>query len=373
MKICHVTTTHSRTDSRVFKRQCQTLSQNGFDVLYICCDGKPDEIISGVNVVSYSKVKLNKYKRYGLLFFYRKFTNYLLDQEADIYQIHDFELLEVGYHLAKKGKKVIFDSHENWYGMLSDHFPKFGPVISFFLNQLYNKVLPSFSAIFSVSPNMVDDLARYNPRAYMVSNFPQISGKKRGEVAGTKSDNTFIYQGTVYTISNQETTIKALQDTDYKYIVIGNVDSSYKEHLQSLDRHHNVEFVGWTPPEKLAEITESCLAGMVILDYDPVCCGKEGQLGSNKIFEYMMSGLPVICTDFTLWRELIIDKYQCGICVSPQNPEAIKNAMDYLVNNKDVAAEMGKKGQNAIWTEFNWEKGVEDYLSLYKKIYTNNL
>lgn len=370
MKICHVTTTHSRIDSRVFKRQCVTLAENGYDVLYVCCDGNPNEVISGVKVVSYTNEKMTKYKRYGQLLLYHKFADYLIEQKSDIYQIHDFELLRVGYCLAKKRFRVIFDSHENWYGMLSDHFPMLGPVIRIFLNMLYKKVLPSFSAIFSVSPNMVDDLVQYNPRAYMVSNFPQIKGKKKDN-ENTVKDNIFIYQGTVYTISNQETIIEAFQGTKYKYLVIGNIEESYKQALFKLDHHHNVEFVGWTPPEELVKITKTCLAGMVILDYDPVCCGKEGQLGSNKIFEYMMSGLPVICTDFTLWKELIIDKYKCGICVPPRDPEAIKKAIDFYVNNKDKAAEMGKKGQDAIWNDLNWEKGIENYLSIYQSVLGN--
>lgn len=368
MKICHVTTTHSRIDSRVFKRQCVTLAENGHDVLYVCCDGKPAETISGVKVVSFTTEKMNKYKRYGQLFFYQRFTNYLLKQKSDIYQIHDFELLEVGYKLAKRGCKVIFDSHENWYGMLSDHFPKLGPIIQFYLSRLYKRVLPSFSAIFSVSPNMVEDLAQYNPNAYMVSNFPQIKGKNKDENITVKNENTFIYQGTVYTISNQESTIAAFQQTDYKYIVIGNVEESYKQSLLKLDNNKRVEFVGWTPPEQLANITKSCLAGMVILDYDPVCCGKEGQLGSNKVFEYMMSGLPVICTDFTLWKELIIDKYKCGVCVPPRDSKAIKKALDFFANNKEIAAEMGKRGQDAIWEDLNWEKGVKNYLSIYESV-----
>ena len=41
---------------------------------------------------------------------------------------------------------------------------------------------------------------------------------------------------------------------------------------------------------------------------------KKGTLGNNKIFEYMYYGLPIICTDFDLWKE-IIDKYKCGIYV----------------------------------------------------------
>ena len=87
----------------------------------------------------------------------------------------------------------------------------------------------------------------------------------------------------------------------------------------------------------------------------------------------MQIGLPVICTDFLLWEKLIIDKYDCGISVSPNNLDEIVKAMKFLIENKSEAKRMGENGRFAVLNEFNWEKGVEEYLNNYYKIIANNI
>ena len=94
-------------------------------------------------------------------------------------------------------------------------------------------------------------------------------------------------------------------------------------------------------------------------------------MGSNKIFEYMLEGLPVICTDFSLWKSLIIDKYHCGICVSPNNKVQIKEAVSYIIHNKQEAFEMGQRARNAVLTEFNWESQEKKYISIIDSLIKN--
>lgn len=43
MKVCHITSGHSRYDARIFRKQCRTLAQNGIDTVLVCCDGKGEE------------------------------------------------------------------------------------------------------------------------------------------------------------------------------------------------------------------------------------------------------------------------------------------------------------------------------------------
>ena len=59
------------------------------------------------------------------------------------------------------------------------------------------------------------------------------------------------------------------------------------------------------------------------------------------MFEYMSAGIPVICSNFPLWRD-IIEKHQCGICVDPQNSSEIALAIDFLAQNPKEAKVMGK-------------------------------
>ena len=89
--------------------------------------------------------------------------------------------------------------------------------------------------------------------------------------------------------------------------------------------------------------------------------------GVNKIFEYMYFGLPIICTDFDLWKEFV-SKYKCGILVNPNSITEIRNAVQYLVDNKKLAYEMGQNGRKAIMETYNWSSQEAIYLGIVKKV-----
>jgi glycosyltransferase involved in cell wall biosynthesis len=86
-----------------------------------------------------------------------------------------------------------------------------------------------------------------------------------------------------------------------------------------------------------------------------------------KMFEYMAAGIPVIASDFPLWRS-IIDKYKCGICVDPQNVEKISETIKYLLSNDAIASEMGKNGQKAANEFYSWTTEANKLVEFYTKL-----
>ncbi len=372
MKICHVTFDHNWCDTRVFKREALTQKAKGFDVVLVCGDSIESGIKDGVEVICYADHLFSQKERYKLLFSNKKLVEYLLSLNADVYQIHDITLLEVGKKIRNRGKHLIFDCHENYLDSVPENLgkkTKLGKSIFRTLLEFYFKMVVSkFDAIFTVSPNIVDDLRRFNDNTYMVSNFPSI--KNYVQPKDALKENFFVYQGTVYSISNQGPIVKALSMLDYdvRYKVIGTLFDEQKKEIEDNDTKGRVDTIGWMEKEMLNEILQRAICGIVILDYSAACCYKEGQLGSNKIFEYMLCGLPVICTDYKLWKNLIIDKYHCGICVEPGNVEQIKSAMQWILDHPKEAIEMGQRGKEAIFSEFNWENGIERYISYYNNI-----
>jgi len=66
-----------------------------------------------------------------------------------------------------------------------------------------------------------------------------------------------------------------------------------------------------------------------------------------KMFEYMSAGIPIIISNFPLWKS-IIDENQCCICVDPMNPEEISKAIKYIIGNLDVSQKMGENGRRAV-------------------------
>lgn len=373
MRICHVTSAHSRYDARIFKRQCRTLADADNDVLLVSFDGKNNEIKDRVTIRSYSQHKYSKKDRFKLLFKNKKIINRLSSEDADIYQIHDIELIEIGRKLKNKGKKVIFDSHENWKGYLSKLLPNLSLIkwiYCLFFDFYYKKVISKFDAVFSVSPNIVESLKKYSNHVFMVSNFPSLKSEMPELRESEKKD--FVYAGTVYDISNQINTVRSISllssQHEVNYRIIGKIDDNLKQDIIKNDIYSRVVFTNWVEKQELDKLLAESLAGIILLDYDPICCNKEGQLGSNKIFEYMSAGIPVICTDFKLWKELIIDKYKCGICVNPNSVSEIQEAMTYIIEHKEEARQMGIRGRDAVMQEFNWEKEIKSFVSIYKKI-----
>jgi glycosyltransferase involved in cell wall biosynthesis len=86
-----------------------------------------------------------------------------------------------------------------------------------------------------------------------------------------------------------------------------------------------------------------------------------------KMFEYMAAGIPVIASDFPLWREIIVGN-QCGLCVDPMDPAAIARALDHLVEHRNEARQMGEKGCRAVLEKYNWAMEEKKLFQLYEQI-----
>src|SRR5699024_2123598 len=83
-------------------------------------------------------------------------------------------------------------------------------------------------------------------------------------------------------------------------------------------------------------VQENWLAGIAI--FPPTAHYMKKEL--TKFFEYMNAGLPIICSNFPIWKKFI-KTYQCGIAVDPANDDEIKQALETLRENPDLAIQMG--------------------------------
>jgi len=88
---------------------------------------------------------------------------------------------------------------------------------------------------------------------------------------------------------------------------------------------------------------------------------------STKMFEYMAEGLPLIASDFPLWRN-IIDEAGCGLLADPLNPVAIGRAMRRLTDDPDAARMMGANGRRVVETKYNWNREQEKLLAFYQRL-----
>ncbi len=81
----------------------------------------------------------------------------------------------------------------------------------------------------------------------------------------------------------------------------------------------------------------------------------------------MSAGIPVIASDFPLWRE-ILDDNECGICINPLDPQDIASAINYLISHPDVAKRMGENGRRAVREKFNWSIEEKKLIQFYEEV-----
>ena len=175
-KICHITSAHARYDTRVFENECVSLANAGYDVFLVVNDNLPDELIKGVHIVSTGKEVKRRIDR--MLNGVNGVLEKSVEINADIYHLHDPELLRVAGSLLKKGKKVIFDAHEDTELQIldKDWIPLFirKPVAKIYGFYSAN-ILRKLSGIITVTPNFVEKYKKINSNTIFVTNYPIVT------------------------------------------------------------------------------------------------------------------------------------------------------------------------------------------------------
>lgn len=371
-KVCHFTSVHPIDDVRIFHKECCSLAANGFDVTLIACgDEEFVEVKSGVTCISLHVPIENRIQR----FMKRSSAVYkkALEVDADIYHFHDPELLPIGLKLKRKGKKVIFDSHED---IPSDIKNKsyINPFLRRILFILYKIVEPSiirkFDVVVSVTPHIIDKLKKINSNTIQVTNYPIVTNTDIAEIKTEKFQApTIFFAGGVNSLWMHENIIKALEliNFEIKYLVAGPASNEYLLKLKELKSWEKVEYLGMIPYSQVEHYYSKSHIGIALPDYTEAGGGKMGTLGNTKIFEIMRAGLPIICTDFILWKK-IVDENKCGTCVDPSNIAAISQAIVKLVTNKEESNLMGHYGKMAVSEQYNWRTQEAILIDTYKNI-----
>lgn len=366
-KVCHMTSAHNRYDVRIFEKECKSLANNGYDVTLIVNDCYNDEIIDNVKIISTKYKYKNRAER--ILNAQKFIIKKAISVNADIYHFHDPELLPVGNKLKRIGKKVIFDSHEDVPEQIKDKqwLPILLRNIISELYRIYEKhSVKRYDSIISVTPHIVERFKKINLNSIMITNYPIVS-----KIVEKKENalNTICFAGGISEQWTHDKIIKAIENIDeIEYLLAGNGTDEYIKFLKSLPGWNKVNYVGKIPHADVKDLYSKAVAGMA-LNYSIQAKG-EGTLGNTKIFEYMEAGLPIICTDYKLWQE-IIDEYECGICVNPNNVKDIERAILFIIDNKDKAGEMGINGQQAIINEYNWETQKKTLIKCYNYLSQN--
>jgi glycogen(starch) synthase len=119
-----------------------------------------------------------------------------------------------------------------------------------------------------------------------------------------------------------------------------------------------VEFVGWVSPDHVFALMNQATLIVIPsrLESLPVVALQAAQM-SRPVVGTRVGGLP----------ELVIDQHT-GLLVDEENPEALANAIKFLLEHPGQAVQMGQAARNRVQRKFNWKRHVDSYDMLYRRL-----
>jgi len=367
-KICHLTTVHQINDVRIFVKECTGLAANGFDVTFIACgDNAFEDIKSGVKRISLSVPVKNHLQRMTKRVWevYKK----ALTVDADIYHFHDPELLPIGRKLKRKGKKVIYDAHEDlpYDIMVKLWIPIYlRKICSVILKKVEHHYVRNLDGVITVMEPIKRRLQQINKNVIVCSNYASLN-EFAETPAWNGNKNKICYIGGISKIRGIVQVIEAAEKVNIGLELAGEFSSrDFGEELKSMSGWKVVNYYGVVDRTRLRDIFSSCLAGMVTF----IPSRHNMDASPNKIFEYMAAGIPVIASNLP-YAEKILLPARSGICVNPESSEEIANAIRFLIENPVMVKEMGENGRRAFEEKYNWQIEEKKLIQLYHNIFNN--
>jgi len=366
MKVCHITSAHPIDDIRIYHKECLSLYNNNINIYIL---GVVPPKIKEPQIPFSLIYGRKKNLIYRFFFLPLKILKYAKKINADVYHLHDPDLLIVGLFLKKMGKIVIYDIHEdNPKAILSRDwgFKLLRKFISVVFKWYENGISKKLNYLIAATPSIHNRFYKINNNTFTINNYPKLTVLKSNTNI-PKRKRQICFAGLISPQRGLEYVVKAMEFVNVRLLLIGNFTSEdFLKKLKSLKGWANVDYLGYQSRESLESyLTESC-AGIVT--FLPLPNHTHSQ--PNKMFEYMAAGLPIIASNFPLWEE-IVDKNKCGICVNPENPEEIAGAISFLFENPNLAKQMGMNGKKAVVDKYNWELEANKLIRFYNSIRLN--
>jgi len=374
----------ARTDGRVM-REATALAAAGFAVSIIDIESAhshpSEEKIRGIcvkHIVMPGWFVSTRFKLWFLIKIARLFissTLRLILTQADIYHAHNEVALPACYIAARLHRKpLIFDAHE--LPLSETSVTRWRRLHALTLH-LFTHIVPHCAGVITISPPIAQQLYRhYHARnVSLIRNVPEYrtvlkSDRLRQYLGIGPSVRIALYQGNIQSDRGLDKLIRAagFLGQDVVIVIMGQATKGMVSKLSALIAREEVgdrvKIIPPVPYEELLEWTASADIGLIV--YSPSHSPNIQMCLPNKLFEYLMAGLPVLSSHLDAIVDLI-EAYDVGRIITSLTPADVGVAISALV--ADLAA-LARMRHNALMLAKDscWEKESQQLIRLYHDI-----
>ncbi|HEX7982751.1 MAG TPA: glycosyltransferase [Duganella sp.] len=361
LEIVHLGAASARDDRRIVDKQCRALAARGHRVTLVVADGRGDAWRGGVRIVDAGPGALPAAMRR----LYRR----ALALRPDIVQLHHPALLPAGLRLRRHGCKVLYDA-----GAEPPHDGDAGPgagdgaarrALAALWRRLERQACRHLDGVIAASPCARDAFLPLNRATVCVNDFPLADECEAG-LAWAERPVRVCHEGALSAMRGVVELVRAceLLQSQVRLSLAGDfTEAALAARMLARPGWRRIDALGRLGRAGIGALRASSRAALITPHATPAALGAPPAI----LFETMAAGIPVIASDFPLWRN-VVDAHACGLCVDPRDPPAIAAAIDYLACHADIARHMGENGRRAVRARYNWQHEAAKLVDYYEHL-----
>lgn len=361
--VVHVSSVHAWSDNRVHYRECVTLADSGYRVTLVAVSSTTEAPRTTVNLVELPRMKRMRRVVLGS----PRAVAAGLRTKAPVVHLHDPELVWAIPLLRALGRKVIYDAHEDLPRQVAGKAYIPGPLrpLAIVAAHLAIRVAALSNQVVAATPTIAANFPKKN--VTVVRNYPVLRAAEDDARPAHLRSRTAAYVGLIAATRGARVMVDAAAHENFpegwRLALAGPIAPALLAELKDRPGWRMTEYLGQVPPDAARDLLLDAAVGFVLLEDKPA----HRDALPTKMFEYLAAGLPVIASDFPLWREIVRDG-DCGIVVDPTSPGAVAAAVSRYATDPELVARHSRNGRRLAVEELNWQREGETLVNLYREL-----
>ncbi len=364
-RVVHLTTAHDPRDPRIFHKQLQTLRDAGFDARFVAPHAQ-DEVRCGIPITALPQGRGYLHR----LQLQRPAYHAARALRADLYHIHDPELIPVAYALKRStGACVVYDMHENYRAAK-------GPLLGGALRALERWCFRWVDHVVAANAGHRRIPQASGAPETLVANYfkppeEELPVRKPPLADGLR----LVYTG----VMAEERGLLSLVDLAARFraarpcwrldlagVCYRKGDRRRAEaQIREQGAAPALRRTGWDEYVPWPVLAEACAAAHVgLVLWMPTPHNRERL--PTKFYEYLHYGLPILCSDLPLWRAFV-EEHGCGAVVPPADAEAAFCILQRWADDPAAYEKLAAAARRAA-PAYRWEEMGRRLVRLYEEL-----